>query len=95
MIHDKFGRLLTKTKKTIENMYKLKIKISELCNLINEDNNEAWQWHKRFCHHIFYTLRDVVKGNFVRGLPKIQNPEEICASCILGKHSKTPFFHQN
>ena len=32
-VHDKFSRLLTKTKKIARNMYKLKIDINERCNL--------------------------------------------------------------
>ena len=30
-------------------------------------------------------------GNLVKRLPTIQNPKEVCPSCISGKHSRTPF----
>ena len=50
MVHDKSGRLLTKTKKTSRNMYRMKINISERCNQIEEEASEAWLWHKRFYH---------------------------------------------
>ena len=43
-LHDKFGRLLTKMKKTLGNMYKLKININENCNLIEGETSEAWLW---------------------------------------------------
>ena len=36
-VHDKSGRLLTKTKKTLGNMYKMKININERCNLTEEE----------------------------------------------------------
>ena len=36
-VHDKSGRLLTKTKKTSGKMYKMKINISENCNLVEEE----------------------------------------------------------
>ena len=49
-VHDKAGRLLTKTKKTLGNMYKMKIDINERCNLIKEEASEAWLWHKRLYH---------------------------------------------
>ena len=65
-VHDKFGRLLTKTKKTARNMYKLMININERCNLTKEDASEAWLWHKRFCHQSFYTLQDMIRGNLVK-----------------------------
>ena len=86
------GRLLTKTKKTSGNMYKMKIDIREKCNLIKEEEGEAWLWHKRFCHQSFYTLQEMIRGNLVKGLPQFRNPNEVCAHCISGKHSRSPFF---
>ena len=71
MVHDKFCRLMTKTKKTRGNLYQPKINISEKCNLIKEDNCEMWLCHKRFCHQSFYTLKDMISGNLVRGLLQI------------------------
>ena len=65
-IHDKFSILLTKTKKTFRNMYKLKININEHCNLIEGETSEAWLWHKRFCHQSFHTLQDMIRGNLVK-----------------------------
>ena len=64
-VHDKSERLLTKTKKTSRNMYKMKININESCNLIEEEASEAWLWHKRFCHQSFHTLQDMIRGNLV------------------------------
>ena len=40
-VHDKFGRLLTKTKKILRNIYKFKIYINERCNLTQENKSEA------------------------------------------------------
>ena len=87
-INDKSGRLLTKTKKTSGNMYKLKININESCNLIEEEASEVWLWHKRFCHQSFHTLQDMIRGDLVKGLPQFRNPNEVCAHCISGKHSR-------
>ena len=90
-IYDRVGRLLTKTKKTSGNMYKMKIDIREKCNLIKEEEGEAWLWHKRFCHQSFYTLQEMIRGNLVKGLPQFRNPNEVCAHCISGKHSRASF----
>ena len=90
-VHDKSGRLLTKTKKTSGNMYKMMININERCNLVEEEACEAWLWHKRFCHQSFYTLQDMIRGDLVKGLPQFRNPNEVCAHCISGKHSRTSF----
>ena len=40
-VHEKSSRLLTKTKKTLGNMYKMKININERCNLIEKEASEA------------------------------------------------------
>ena len=90
-IRDKFGRLLTKTKKTSGSMYKMKININERCNLIEEEASEVWLWHKIFSHQSFQTLQDMIRGNLVKGLPQFRNLDEICDHCIAGKHSRTPF----
>ena len=90
-VHNKFGRLLTKTMKAVGNMYKFMININERCNLTKEDASEAWLWHKRLCHESFYTLQDMLRGNLVKGLPNFQNLDEVCAHCISGKHLKAPF----
>ena len=90
-IHDKAGRLLTKTKKTSGNMSKMKIDINERCNLIKEEASEAWLWHKRFCYQSFYTLQEMIRGDLVKGLPQFQNPNEVCAHCIPGKRSRASF----
>ena len=90
-VHDKSGRLLTKTKKTLGNMYKMMININERCNLVEEEASEAWLWHKRFCHQSFYTLQDMIRGDLVKGLPQFRNPNVVCAHCISGKQSRTSF----
>ena len=81
-VHDKSSRLLIKKWKTSGNMYKMKINIHEMCNLIEEEVSEAWLWHKRFCHQSFRTLQDMMRGDLVKGLPQFPNPNEVCAHCI-------------
>ena len=87
-IHDRVGRLLTKTKKTSGNMYKMKFDINERCNLIKEEEIEGLL---RVCHQSFYTLQEMIRGNLVKGLPQFRNPNEVCAHCISGKHSRASF----
>ena len=85
-ICDRKGKLLTKTKKTRENMYQMRLTISEECNMSRED--EAWLWHGRFCHKSFHTLNIIIKGELVRGLPAFEKPKEVCSTCILGNHTR-------
>ena len=59
--------------------------------MTEEEASEAWLWHKRLCPQSFYTLQDMIRGNFVKGLPQFKNPIEVCAHCISSKHSRAPF----
>ena len=77
--------------KTSKNMYKMKININERCNLTEEEISEAWLWHKRLCHQSFFTLQNMIRGNFVEGLPIFKNLGEVCAHRISCKHSRAPF----
>ena len=87
-IHDMADILLTITKKTSRNMYKMKIDINERCNLIKEEESEAWLWHKSF-----YNLQEMIGGDLVKGLPQFRNPNEVSAHCISGKHSRALMVH--
>ena len=78
-------------KTTLGNMYKMKIDISERCNLIKEEASEAWLWNKRFCHLSFYTLKEMLRGDQVKVLPQFRNPNEVCAHGISGKNTRTSF----
>ena len=88
-IHDKKGKLLTKTKKTQGNMYQIRLTISEECNLSRED--EAWLWHGRFYHQSLHTLNSMIKGELVRCLLIFEKPKEVCSTCISGKHTRCSF----
>ena len=33
----------------------------------------------------------MIRGDLVKGLPHFQNPNDVCANCILGKHSRASF----
>ena len=55
------------------------------------ETSEAWLWHKRFCHQSFQTLQGMIRGDLVKGLPQFRNLDEVCAHCILGKHSRASF----
>ena len=67
-LYDGQGRLLTKTPKTRENMYLLKLNIVEHCLLVKKNDEDAWLWNRRMCHQSVHTLHGMVKGNHAIGL---------------------------
>ena len=70
IVHDKFFRLLTKTKKTKGNIYQLKIKIRDKYNMTKEDNSDVCGYGtKDYVIRVFYTLQDMIRGNIVKFRP--------------------------
>jgi hypothetical protein len=56
--------------------------------------DEAWRWHARFGHTGFAALRRMGKEEMVRGLPVLEQVEQLCESCLAGKQRCAPFPHQ-
>ena len=72
-------------------MYLLKLGVSEFCQITQEEDQEAWQWHHRFCHQNFRAIDDMRKGDMVRGLPNIHFSDCLCRNYRAGKHSQSAF----
>jgi transposase InsO family protein len=51
----------------------------------------AWQWHARYGHLNFGSLRKLATQRMVRGLPKLTQVEKVCDSCLVGKQRRAPF----
>ena len=57
-----------------------------------EDVEEAWLWHRRFGHLNFNSLKMLCQRKMVQGLPNtIEEKNEVCDSCALGKHHRQSF----
>ena len=60
--------------------------------MVADDNSElTWTWHKRYEHLNFQSLRRLSSKEIVRGLPKLEIPENICRDCIASKQQRSPF----
>ena len=90
-LHDGQGRLLTKTPKTKENMYILKLNIVEHYLFMEKNDKEAWLWHRRMRHQSTHTLQDMVRGTHAIGLPHASKFDHKYKCCRAGKHAKGPF----
>ena len=56
-----------------------------------DSTTDSWLWHKRLGHLNFQGLKLLHQKNMVQGLPKIEEKEEVCEGCALGKHHRQPF----
>jgi hypothetical protein len=46
---------------------------------------DAWRWHTRFGHTSFTTLKNMEKEQLVRGMPPLEQVEQLCEACLAGK----------
>jgi transposase InsO family protein len=51
----------------------------------------AWRWHERYGHLNFQALRKLGREEMVRGLPSIDQVDQMCEDCILAKQKRAPF----
>jgi transposase InsO family protein len=90
-IWDQRRRLLAKVPRSANRLYMLNLAIDRSVCLAAWCFEVAWQWHARFGHLSFQGLKELSKGQMVRGLPHIDHIEQICDSCLAGKQRRRPF----
>jgi hypothetical protein len=55
----------------------------------------VWLWHVRFWHLNFRALRRLAQEELVRGLPEVDQVEQLCTGCLMGKQRRAPFPRQS
>ncbi|KAE8667942.1 hypothetical protein F3Y22_tig00112352pilonHSYRG00005 [Hibiscus syriacus] len=51
----------------------------------------SWLWHLRFGHLNFGGLELLSKKEMVKGLPRINHPDQLCEGCLAGKQFRKSF----
>jgi transposase InsO family protein len=72
-------------------LYVLKVDIDKPVCLAAQGSSSAWTWHARYGHLHFRGLRQLAQGGMVRGLPQIDQVDQVCDSCLAGKQRRQPF----
>lgn len=90
-IWDLARRLLIKVERSPSRLYILDTDIDKPVCLVARCSEVAWKWHARFGHLGFQALRALSKSDMVRGLPPIEQVEQLCDSCLAGKQRRHPF----
>ncbi|KAL0356000.1 UNVERIFIED_CONTAM: Retrovirus-related Pol polyprotein from transposon TNT 1-94 [Sesamum radiatum] len=90
-LRDHDDRLVAKVTMTSNRMFKLNVKTAEAKCLQACINDSSWIWHMRFGHLNFEGLKMLGEKNMVRGVPKINHPNQLCEACLLGKHARKSF----
>jgi hypothetical protein len=90
-IYDEARDLLTKVPRGNTRLYILELVIGRPVCLAARSSEAAWQWHERFGHISFKSLRSLATKQMVRGLPHLDDIDQVCDSCLAGKQRRTPF----
>ncbi|KZV28520.1 hypothetical protein F511_15600 [Dorcoceras hygrometricum] len=55
----------------------------------------SWKWHMRFGHLNFGGLKALGDHKMVKGIPKIDHPDQLCEACLFSKHPRKSFPKQS
>jgi len=90
-VRDEDRRLLAKIPRSPGWLYNLDVTIARPVCLAARTDDDAWRWHQRFGHIHFAALRKMGREELVRGLPAIDQVQQVCDACLAGKQRRTPF----
>lgn len=90
-VHDPSGRLLVKTSRSSNRLYKINLKIGQPACLLAKLDKEEWRWHARLGHISFKTMKNMAISEMVLGLPKLDGEKQMCDSCLVGKQTRHVF----
>ncbi len=90
-IRDTARQLLARVQRTRNQLYLIKITVARPMCLSARTQEAAWLWHARFGHLYFDALRRLARQDMVRGLPQIDQVEQLCDCCVITKQRRSPF----
>ena len=93
-IHDKQGLLLAKVQRDDSRLYHLQLRVEQPVCLSARCSKAAWMWHGRYGHLNFGALRRLVTQKMVKGLPVLDQVDQVCDGCLIGKQKRAPFPNQ-
>jgi hypothetical protein len=84
-------KLLARVKRSPTRLYLLDLNIGHPICLAARSEEAAWRWHGRFSHLSFKLLRQLAHHDMVRGLPPLEQVDQISDACLVGKQRRTSF----
>jgi hypothetical protein len=70
------------------------MEVTQLMNLMAKGVDNACLWHARFSHLNFQALRRLAREDMVKGFLEVEQVEQLCTGCLMGKQRMTPFLRQ-
>jgi hypothetical protein len=93
-IFEQGRKLLARVKRSPSRLYILDLKIGRPVCLSAKSEEAAWRWHARFGHLSFQLLRQLARHEMVRGLPTLEQVDQMCDACLAGKQRRASFPEQ-
>ena len=84
-VRDEDRRLLAKIPRSPGWLYNLDVTIARPVCLAARTDDDAWRWHQQFGHIHFAALRKMGSEELVRGLPVIDQVQQVCDAYLIGK----------
>ena len=91
IIRDPDGNLLGKVKMTTNKMFPVKFNKDNLSAFSMHIQDKSRLWHLRFGHLSLGSLVHMSKTQMVRGIPSLNDTNQECEACALGKQARNPF----
>lgn len=90
-IKDPTNTLIGKVRMTSNKMFPIKFEDTRFFSLSMSSKDVSLLWHNRFGHVSLNSLTHMFKYEMVKGLPAVNNLDQICEGCALGKHTRESF----
>jgi len=90
-IREEGGRLLARIPHSDKRLYVLNINIARPVCLTARGEESTWWWHARLGHVNMLALRKMTREELLRGLPTIDQVDQLCEACRAGKQRRTAF----
>lgn len=90
-MHDNNGKLLVKTTRSKNRLYKVHMGIKGTACLYLLESSDSDLWHACLGHINVETMKSMVHKELVLGMPQAKFDLKICDSCLLGKQTRQVF----
>ncbi|WVZ50371.1 hypothetical protein U9M48_001629 [Paspalum notatum var. saurae] len=93
-IREPGGSLLARIPRIGNRLYVLNVNVARPVCLAAHGEECAWRWHARLGHINMPTLRKMAREELIRGLPAIEQVDQLCEACLASKQRRTVFLDQ-
>jgi transposase InsO family protein len=80
--------LIMSSQMATNKLYPIIAEAKPACLQTECEEDTTYLWHCRYGHLNYKSLQNLQQKNMVRGLPKIEESNHVCADCLIGKQHR-------